>query len=365
MKKILSYIAAALFLSACASTVPLETRLTELGAEPADWKEQYIYGLPQTVLKIELSYRESMDIPGPYADYAERYLGIAEVIKQKAKHWHLHDVEISSFNEPDPEHYYSLNVMEGELKRESLDRLLEEGVILDGTELVHEVIKGDGLGALERSDYLKYMDLGVYNNFEERSETMYKTLVTDTSYVQVPVQRTVVEQKSPSTKAREAADFLLEIRLRRFEMLTGEYEVYPDGEAMGAALKKMDQMEASYLSLFTGKTVSKIKKKTWFIVPESGSESSRYTLDMFSEQLGLVPAELLEGLPLELQITPLGKTERPGSYFKSSGGKNSQNMVFFRMPDVAELKVVYGAEVLSEQRISIFQAGSLMSSPVL
>ena len=61
---------------------------------------------------------------------------------------------------------------------------------------------------------------------------MYKTLVTDTSFVEVPVNRTITEQKSPAMKAEEAADFLLELRTRRFELLTGEYESYPQGEAM-------------------------------------------------------------------------------------------------------------------------------------
>lgn len=364
MKKIFAHIAIVSLLSACATTTPLETQLSRLGEEPAEVKEQYIYGLPQTILKVEVSYRESMNIPGPYADYAERYLGISEVIKQKTSEWSLHDVAISSFDEADPDHYYSLNVMEGELNKESLDQLLTDGVILNGTESVHESMKGEGLESTRIPDYLRYVDLGVYTNFEERNETMYKTLVTDTSYVQVPVQRTVVEQKSPSTKAREAADFLLEIRLRRFEMLTGEYEVYPNGEAMKAALDKLDEMEASYLSLFTGKTISSLKTKTWFVVPESGSEVSRYSLAMFSEQLGFVPSELLEGLPLEIQISPLGKTEKMGNYFNNTRANNSFNLLYYRMPDVAELKVVYGNTVLSEQRLSIFQAGAMKTAPV-
>ena len=235
---------------------------------------------------------------------------------------------------------------------------------MDGTEHRHEFIHGESLESAQKPDYVHYVDLGVYNNFEERTETMYKTLVTDTSYEQVPVQRTVVEQKSPSTKAREAADFLLEIRLRRFEMLTGEYEVYPDGEAMEAALKKLDQMEASYLSLFTGKTLTNLKKKTWFVVPEAGGESSRHTLSMFSEQLGFIPAELLEGLPLEILITPQGTTEKLESHFERSGANQTRNRLYYRMPDVAELKVMYGTEVLSEQRISIYQAGALLSTPL-
>ena len=105
MKKIAVYIALAAVLSACASTKPLRTQMSALGEEPQEKKEQYIYGLPQTVLKVEVTYRESTNIPGPYSDYSERYLGISEVIKQKSKHWDIEDVLVSSFNEPDPGHY--------------------------------------------------------------------------------------------------------------------------------------------------------------------------------------------------------------------------------------------------------------------
>ena len=147
-------------------------------------------------------------------------------------------------------------------------------------------------------------------------------------------------------------------------MLTGEYEVYPNGEAMAAAIEKLDQLEASYLSLFTGKTISGLKKKTWFIIPEEGSAPSEYRLEMFSEQLGFVPADLMEGLPLEVQITPLGKTNLPGNYFSQNRGQISQNNLYYRMPDVAQLKVVLGSSVLSLQRISVYQSGAMMTVPV-
>ena len=85
---------------------------------------------------------------------------------------------------------------------------------------------------------------------------------------------------------------------------------------------------------------------------------------MFSAQLGFIPEDLMEGLPLEVQITPLGKTTRPGDYFAQSGSSNTQNTLYYRMPDVAELKVVLGASVLSLQRISLFQSGAMMTIPV-
>ena len=362
MKKLTIYILAAVLFASCASTEPLELQVTPLGREPAKVKDQLVYALPQTVLKVEVTFREVRSVPGPYWEYAEKYLGLKEVVKSKSSQWNIWDVAIDEHSELDPQHFYSLNVMNGSFDRGSLTPWLEKGIVLSGTETIHESIKGNGLQSTSRDNFVRYVDLGVSNNFEERTETMYKTIVTDTAFVEVPVQRTVVEQKSSSTKAREAADFLLELRTRRFEMLTGEYEVYPDGEAMGASIQKLDQMEASYLSLFTGKTITRILKRTWFIVPESGVDPSSYPLETFSSTLGLVPAELNEGQPLEVQIHPLGKTIRMGGYF--SAVAVPENALLYRIPDLVELKVMLGDQALSTHRISIYQSGHLITAPI-
>lgn len=362
MKKSFFYIAIAALLGGCATTDPLQLRVTPLGKEPAKVKDQYVYALPQTVLKVEVTLREIRSIPGPYWEYAEKYLGLKEVVKTKSSQWSIWDVAIAQHQELDPQHFYSLNVMEGELNEESLLPYLEEGIVLQGTETIHESVKGNGLQSTSRDNFVRYEDLGVSNNFEERTETMYKTIVTDTAFVEVPVQRTVVEQKSSATKAKEAADFLLELRTRRFEMLTGEYEVYPDGEAMGASIQKLDQMEASYLSLFTGKTITRVMKRTWFIVPESGSESSTYPLDAFSPQLGFVPVVMNEGQPLDVMIRPMGKTIRIGGYF--SANSVPPNALLYRVPDLTELKVMLGEQVLTTHRITIYQSGNLLTAPI-
>ncbi len=349
-------------LAGCATTEPLQFRVTPLGKEPAKVKEQYVYALPQTVLKVEVTVRELRSIPGPYWEYAEKYLGLKEVVKTKSSKWNIWDVNISQHGELDPQHFYSLNVMAGEMDEGSLLPYLEQGILLKGTETIHESVKGNGLQSTSRDNYTRYEDLGVSNNFEERTETMYKTIVTDTAFVEVPVQRTVVEQKSSATKAKEAADFLLELRTRRFEMLTGEYEVFPDGEAMGASIQKLDQMEASYLSLFTGKTITRVVKRTWFIVPEPGAEPSGYPLEYFSNQLGFVPAAINEGQALEVVISPMGKTIRIGGYF--SANSVPVNALLYRIPDLAELKVMLGEQALTTHRITIYQSGQLLTAPI-
>jgi hypothetical protein len=363
MKKIFISMAALVLVAGCANTGDI-TRLqvTPLGQEPKDTEAKFLYALPQTVLKVELTVREERSVPGPYWEYAERYLGLKEVVKRNSSRWSIWDVAVDVHSEMDPRHFYSLNVLEGTFDGSSWIPYLQAGTVLTGTETIHESVKGNGLQSTHEANYLRYEDLGVNNNFEERTETMYKTIVTDTAFVQVPVQRTVVEQKSSSTKAKEAADLLLELRTRRFEMLTGEYEVYPDGEAMGASIQKLDQMEASYLSLFVGKTITKIMKRTWFIVPETGGNTSTYPLDIFSDLLGFVPKDLMEGKPLEAVITPLGLTQKAGDYFSIASVPG--NSLVYRIPDVAELKIMLGEEALSTHRISIYQSGHMTTGPI-
>ena len=363
MKKILIYITAFVLVAGCGNAVELtRVQVTPLGQEPRDTEAKFLYALPQSVLKVELTVREEISVPGPYWEYAERYLGLKEVVRKNSSRWSIWDVAVDVHSEMDPRHFYSLNVLEGNFDGSSLSPYLQQGTVLLGTETIHETVKGNGLQSTHKANYLRYEDLGVSNNFEERTETMYKTIVTDTAFVQVPVQRTVVEQKSSSTKAKEAADLLLDLRTRRFEMLTGEYEVYPDGEAMGASIHKLDQMEASYLSLFTGKTITKIMKRTWFIVPETGTSLSSYPLDIFSEQLGFVPGELMEGKALDVVIEPLGLTQSAGDYFSIASVPG--NALIYRIPDVAELKIMLGEEALATHRISIYQSGHLTTGPV-
>ena len=354
--------AVATMLTACATTEPVLVRVTPLGQEPAKTKEQLVYALPQSVLKVEVTLREVRSVPGPYWEYADKYLGLKEVVKTKSRRWNIWDVAIAQHQELDPQHFYSLNVLEGVFDGGSMTPFLEQGIVMTGTETIHESIKGNGLQSTSRDNFIRYDDLGVNNNFEERTETMYKTIVTDTAFVEVPVQRTVVEQKSSATKAKEAANFLLELRTRRFEMLTGEYEVYPDGEAMGASIQKLDQMEASYLSLFTGKTITRVLKRTWFIVPEQGVDPSTYLLDSFSDLLGFVPPEMNEGQPLEVVIEPMGKTIRAGGYF--SPNSVPVNALLYRIPDLVELKVILGEQALSTHRISIYQSGHMLTTPI-
>ncbi len=364
MKKVITLFIVAVLLTGCFGTKELMVKVAPLGKEVPETVEQHMYVLPQTVLKVEVTWQEMKHVPGPFRDYAEKYLGITEVIRSSFSRWQIQDVKVTAHTEMDPGMVFHVNVLEGEFNRDVMEPLLEKGVIMDGSGLVHEEIRDPALGSAVIRDFVSYKDLGIQSNFEERTETMYKTIVTDTSFLQVPVSRTITEQKSAAMKAEEAADFLLELRTRRFELLTGESEGFPQGEAMRATIDKLDELEASYLTLFSGRTFGQTSKKAWFVVPGSGAESSRVRLGMFSEQLGFVPEELQEGNPLEVVIEPLGKTGSLEDYYSAKADNAGNNLFLYRLPDVVELKVNFGAVELARQRISVYQSGALIASPV-
>ncbi len=362
MRNIFLFTVALTVIGSCVT--PAKIQVTPLGQEPPEVLEKYIYALPQSVLKVEVICREVSSFPGPYWEYADRYLGINEVIRQKTSMWVIEDVKVSHHVEMDPQQIYSLNVLEGDFNQSFLDAQIERGNIVNMQSMISEKLEGLLPVLNNKNDLLRYLDLGVYGNFTERTETMYKTLVTDTSFVRVPVDRTITEQKSPAMKAGEAAEFLLDLRTARFELLSGVYEVYPDGEAMAAAIEKLDELENSYLSLFTGKTITRTIKRDYFIVPEPGRSASSYRLDMFSGLLGFVPEELMEGEPLEIQIKPAGKTWDLENCFTGAAENDRYNEWYYRVPDVAELSVVLGGEEIIEQRISLYQSGAVIAAPV-
>lgn len=361
MRKAIHLIALIIAVTGC--TTPSRIQVTPLGIEPGETGEKYFYALPMTVLKIEVTYQEVQSVPGPYWEYAEKLLGIKEVIRQPSSSWDMLDVEVNTHSEVDPAHLYTLHLVEGAYREDLMDRFRQKGVLLDGTETVRESVEGPGLVSGRECDYLKYVDLGVEGNFMERTETMYKTIVTDTSYVRVPVDRTIVEQKTPALKAEEAAEFILLLRSSRFEMLTGQYEVYPEGEAMEAAINRLDRLEESYLSLFTGKNLRTVHRRAYFVVPEQGSSPTEYTLGMFSGQLGFVPEVLMEGAPLKVEINPEGKTGSIESLYPQVPDIDTYNMLYYRLPDVVDLKVMLGDQPLHEERISIFQSGGMVTHP--
>ncbi|MBT5426038.1 MAG: DUF4831 family protein, partial [Bacteroidetes bacterium] len=60
------------------------------------------YALPRTVVTIEVITEKRLTKPGPFAQYAERYLGVTDVPTRDMTEWTIREVKLSTKAEKDP-----------------------------------------------------------------------------------------------------------------------------------------------------------------------------------------------------------------------------------------------------------------------
>lgn len=106
--------------------------------------------------------------------------------------------------------------------------------------------------------------------------------------------------------AREAATTIFSLRKHRMELITGEAGENVFGEGLKAALSEIKRQEQSYLELFLGKCVTTTSTTRYIMTPKEGK--NQYVLCRFSPTSGIVPESDLSGDMVLLQIQPSGET---------------------------------------------------------
>lgn len=357
MKKYILLLVLSVILFSCSTTS--EIRVSKVGEEPEEYKERAVYVLPQTLFLVNVVFEKEIYIPGPYRLFTEKYLGLEDYISERGFSYRLIDVDLDGFTEPDPDHYYSVNLIKGDFDWEEYLKLSDHGFILDpsaGFDKEKREIKTS-----KEPELPYFTDLSVKRNLTEVTDTLYKTIIRDSSYVRVPVLRSHREAKTLEQKAEEAANFIIKIRKRRFKLLAGQYELFPEGDALAISVEELDKLEKEYLELFLGKRVKEKYKKSFIVIPDAGSESRSYAFARFSPAAGLLEADGSTGKALELFIEPQQKVMNLPDAIT---GQNIKNQIFYRIPDIAEVKVKLVNETLYEKRTSVYQLGNMVSYPV-
>lgn len=109
--------------------------------------------------------------------------------------------------------------------------------------------------------------------------------------------------------AREAARTLFALRRHRMELITGEAGEHVFGAGLSAALEEIGRLEQSYSELFLG--LRTVETRTVRLFVEPGPEDEQYIVCRFAPESGVLPATDLSGSPVVLRIVPSGRTECP------------------------------------------------------
>jgi hypothetical protein len=184
----------------------------------------------------------------------------------------------------------------------------------------------------------------------------------DSSFIRVPY---IVEKKRKLTLdqlAEKAAKRLMEMRDGKHLILTGEATVFPQNDA---AINEINRLEKGYTELFTGKTLKNTFTFSYQIIPKKEMAGKPEMLFQFSDLTGPVTGNMKGGKPVMIEFNPEKKTKDltliSNIHSKTEGNKFDR--LYYRVPDVVDMKISQGSEILFNSRKLIYQFGEVIQLP--
>lgn len=318
----------------------------------------YVYNLPRTSFRLEIEVVKTRIIRGPYYRFAEKFLSLEDVPERNSNSCRISNVRLESFEEADPEQVFLVRQVSGQTDLSGLVGLSREGLIFNDRSTTHSS-KPVELST-DRQGGPVFTDLSIEKNTAMSIDTFYKTILTDTSFIRVPVMKEQLLVKTIDEKAREAADFILELRYERFMMLSGNNSTpMPD-----YAVKRLDEIEQEYLELFIGKTFDERYRYTYYITPSGEEVFENIEVLEFSGSRGVVPGGSDDSQVLSVEFRKLGNTALLKDPSRTDILPVKNNALYYRVPDLADTRVNLGGRTLLYDRYQVSQFGEILSLPV-
>ncbi len=327
-----------------------------MSAQKVEDPEAYVtYSLPSTTLVLDVEAVQESFHAGPYARYAEKYLGVK--VRQKDEvTYDITSVSVTPVVEADLSRRYVLAVSKKSAPDVSFLKLTSAGLISfpDGN------FGEEHTWRFPMTDRSDFSSKGVSSNLTSEATTLYRNERKESAYNRVSVQQSMVVEKSLEQKASEAAQMIFSLRDQKFKIVTGDTDATYSGEAMGAAIAELTRLEEEYISLFIGYSDVQTQNMTFEIVPDGSKENQMYMAFRVSETSGLVPADNLSGKPVVMEIIP-----QEISPVQPQIQTNSKTQtVNYLIPAVCTVKIKDGSELLMQRRVPVYQLGVLGSMPV-
>lgn len=273
---------------------------------------------PKTKLTFDVSAQLEQFYAGPYARYAQKYLGV-------------------------------------EAKEEDSSKATLTSVVMKyGSDT-----EASGTSVWSKPGFAQsgFESRGVSANYTSEAATLFSA--GSASRI---VSQSVTVEKTPEQKAREAADMVFLLRRNRIQIITGDTDATYSGEAMKAAIDELAALEQEYLSLFLGYTITQEQKVTFELSPSSDAKDQIYVIFRLSDQEGLLPAEEIGGKPYYLDIAPQEMASAPAADPRAASRAKAVQTV--RIPAICDLKVSDGVKTFLQSRIPVYQLGEDRVYPV-
>jgi len=336
---------------------------------------QIVYALPKNFIRIELTIQKTQLIRGPYASYAAKYLNINEgVIGSNNSYYSISNTKFLRYSVVDSTKFFSI----GRINPFNIPeiKLNVDGVILS----YNSDSKVEGYEAKSCPDIFPeqefedelFVDMGVHPFLSEKSETLYRTVKTDSNEMKMPYTQKKLVPTSEEQNAEEAAAFIRKLRKRKAKLLMGwSGEVNEvDGAAMKIMIEELKNLEDSYLELFMGREQT-IEHKYYFdFEPESNVIQEQAIICFFSSKNGISSnksdARRGDYEPIILKSSMLGNVPKPKLKLMDNSGKTPTAIhygLYYRIPGRVKLTLKTKNTILAQQQLQIAQKGQVVPLP--
>ncbi len=310
-------------------------------ATPGQQNGMY-YSLPQTMLRLDFIIEETRYEKGPLGDYTSNYYETMDYVDYESTEYRIVDVKTTPVACPDPNALFFVTFATGRGSEKVQFEVLPNGII-----------RSAGVG--------KKCDDGVDKLViqKEQPQCNQEPIEPESDFFAM-----LSLGKSNAQMAKEVVDKIEEIRKAKFYLISGDVEMASNPQTFNAMYQKLDDLEKEYASLLFGKSVSRKMVKTVYVIPNK--EVSTQTVAKFSETEGFTVGTSGTGNPIAVQTLSLNTTENINAPSQSAVESMSyENKVFYRVPEMANVKVTCGSATLFEDRMIVNQLGVLLMAPVI
>jgi hypothetical protein len=309
-----------------------------------------VYALPKTSIEVSVEIIKDRYIPGPYVRYAEEQLSVDNVSAREEVSYRIGKISMRPLVEADYAYLYSVPVGEKSTLDASFLALSSEGLIFllnDPQEVVANFTSSMS------QNYQLYPDRLPSSPLETQKEFIMERIKTDSGFITIPFQQSIVEKKDAQSRAEEAAKFLFSLRKRRFELITGDVDHAFSGSSLKDALNEINRLEREYLSLFIGKHFVESRNCKFYVSPEKTVGVKSYPVFHFSESDGALQEATRTSTPFTLNITPVGKI----NLVEGVKTKVKLASIYYRIPETATVQLLNGSKEVCNGRMYIYQMG--------
>ena len=319
------------------------------------WKQGFFYSLPRNDIEVRVTLCRTNRYPGPFADYAERMLGLSGAIMEHTVEYAVKQVDVRLVAEDDTS------------RRFFVEYPKKGGAMPLKWHSLPQVTSAQFSFPLPNEQARAQFEM--YDNYTlvEKTDTVYEQKIVDSVPVMVPKIRKKMVEKTTAQRADEALAKIKSIREAQWLLLSGDHEV--DFSHLELMLSELKKEEVTYLSLYTGFSVTE-EEQFVFTVRIPAGKRDEYILPLFT----FIPSEGLvrgvvsgrEGELYQLALTNCHYTDAPSMLSEQcdAKAKKRNRSLYVCVPEYYSASLLRSSKVIRELgRMPVSQFGFVQPLP--